>query len=31
MTRRDQLLAVARANPEAIVDYVLELEEQVRQ
>lgn len=31
MTRRDQLLVVARATPEALVDYVLELEEQVRQ
>jgi len=30
MTRRDQLLAMARANPEALVDYVLALEEQVR-
>ena len=30
MSRRDELLALARANPEAIVDYVLALEEQVR-
>ena len=30
MTRREQLLALARANPEAIVDYVLELEERLR-
>jgi transposase len=30
MTRRDQLLALARANPEGIVDYVLALEEQIR-
>jgi len=31
MTRREELLALARANPEALVDYVLALEEQVRQ
>ena len=31
MSRREELLAVARANPEAIVDYGLALEEQVRQ
>lgn len=30
MTRREELLALARANPEAIVDYVLALEEQIR-
>lgn len=30
MSRREQLLALARANPEAIVDYVLELEERLR-
>lgn len=31
MSRRDELLALARANPEAIVDYVLALEERIRQ
>ena len=30
MTRREELLALARANPEALVDYVLALEEQIR-
>ena len=31
MSRRDQLLALGRTNPEAIVDHVLELEQRVRQ
>ena len=31
MTRREELLVLARANPEALVDYVLALEERVRQ
>lgn len=31
MTRREELLVLARANPEALVDYVLALEEQVCQ
>lgn len=31
MTRREELLVLARANPEALVDYVLVLEERVRQ
>jgi hypothetical protein len=31
MTRREELLALARAQPEALVDYVLGLEGQVRQ
>jgi transposase len=30
MTRREELLELARANPEALVDYVLALEERVR-
>jgi transposase len=30
MSRRDELLALARTNPEALVDYVLALEEQIR-
>jgi transposase len=30
MTRREELLALARTNPEALVDYVLSLEEQIR-
>ena len=31
MRRREELLALARADPEALVDYVLGLEERVRQ
>lgn len=30
MTRREELLALARSDPEALVDYVLELEERIR-
>jgi len=30
MTRREELLALARSDPEALVDYVLQLEERIR-